>query len=78
MGSHFIKYISLNGYDKIMAGLGTNLHDFLVNIDFLHLHLSNTFDGIKSPSFRVSHNHQGTMKLLYSSPRKGIQMKTSF
>lgn len=71
LGNHFIKYVCFQGYDKILRSLGTNLHDFLANIDYLHEHLSNVFVGMRAPSFRITHGSEGTMHLHYHSERKG-------
>lgn len=72
VGSHFIKYICKLGYDKILFSLGNNLHDFLANIDFVHLHLNHVFIGMQNPSFRITHSEEGTMRLFYHSDRKGL------
>ena len=72
LGNHFIKYVSEQGYQKMLKNLGANLHDFLANIDFLHEHLQNVFIGADFPSFRVSHSTEGSMTLHYNSHRKGL------
>ncbi|KAH7645410.1 guanylate cyclase soluble subunit beta-1-like [Dermatophagoides farinae] len=72
LGSHLIKFLSLNGYEKILKSLGTNLHDFLAYTDSLHEHLNHFFVGMKSPSFRVTHSKDGSMRLFYHSQRKGL------
>ncbi|OTF75674.1 hypothetical protein BLA29_002519 [Euroglyphus maynei] len=72
LGSHFIKFLSFNGYDQILKSLGTNLHDFIAYSDSLHEHLSHFFVGMKSPSFRVTHSKEGSMYLSYYSQRKGL------
>ena len=75
LGNHFIKYVCFNGYDKILRSLGTNLHDYLANIDYLHEHLSNVFVGMSAPSFRITHSSGGTMLLHYHSDRRGKRIK---
>jgi guanylate cyclase soluble subunit beta len=71
-GNHFLKYCQKNGYDKILRVLGSNLHDFLTNLDNLHDHLATIYPGMRAPSFRVTHANDGTMHLHYYSEREGL------
>lgn len=72
-GNHFLSYCQKNGYDKILRVLGSNLHDFLTNLDNLHDHLGSIYPGMRAPSFRVTQNHDGSMHLHYYSERKGLE-----
>ena len=38
-GEYFVGYVSKQGYDRLMACLGSNLAHFLLNLNNLHLHL---------------------------------------
>jgi len=71
-GTHFLSYCQKNGYDQILQVLGSNLHDFLTNLDNLHDHLSSTYPGMRAPSFRVTNSSDGAMHLHYYSERKGL------
>ncbi|CAG2106918.1 unnamed protein product, partial [Medioppia subpectinata] len=71
-GNHFLKYTQINGYDKLLRVLGSNLYDFLTNLDNLHDHLSSIYPGMRAPSFRVTNTSEGSMHLHYYSERKGL------
>lgn len=43
----------LQGYDKLMACLGSNLAEFLGNLNNLHLHLSTTYPAMLAPRFKA-------------------------
>lgn len=53
-GKHFLVYCQQNGYDQILRVLGSNLFDFLTNLDNLHDHLGSIYPGMRAPSFRVT------------------------
>lgn len=53
-GKHFLVYCQKNGYDQILRVLGSNLYDFLTNLDNLHDHLASIYPGMRAPSFRVT------------------------
>lgn len=53
-GKHFLIYCQKNGYDQILRVLGSNLYDFLTNLDNLHDHLASIYPGMRAPSFRVT------------------------
>lgn len=55
-GRHFLVYCQKNGYDQILRVLGSNLYDFLTNLDNLHDHLASIYPGMRAPSFRVTRN----------------------
>lgn len=58
-GKHFLVYCQKNGYDQILRVLGSNLYDFLTNLDNLHDHLASIYPGMRAPSFRVT-RHMNT------------------
>ncbi|KAG9508491.1 Guanylate cyclase soluble subunit beta-2 [Fragariocoptes setiger] len=53
-GEHFLLYCQKNGFDQILRVLGSNLYDFLTNLDNLHDHLASIYPGMRAPSFRVT------------------------
>lgn len=66
-GKHFLVYCQKNGYDQILRVLGSNLYDFLTNLDNLHDHLASIYPGMRAPSFRVTRHintnrHQSSLK----------------
>lgn len=44
--------LCLQGYTKLLKVLGSNLPEFLSNLNSLHSHLLATFPGMMAPSFR--------------------------
>ncbi|KAL3178258.1 hypothetical protein MRX96_038768 [Rhipicephalus microplus] len=52
--------------------LGSNMADFLTNLDNLHDHLASTYPGMRAPSFRVTPGPSGQILLHYYSDRKGL------
>lgn len=61
-GKHFLVYCQKNGYDQILRVLGSNLFDFLTNLDNLHDHLASIYPGMRAPSFRVTRHLNGPRK----------------
>ncbi|KAH9373188.1 hypothetical protein HPB48_004933 [Haemaphysalis longicornis] len=53
-GEHFLYFCQQHGYDHILRVLGSNMADFLTNLDNLHDHLASTYPGMRAPSFRVT------------------------
>lgn len=72
LGCHFLYFCQQHGYDHILRVLGSNLTDFLTNLDNLHDHLASTYPGMSAPSFRVSPGPMGSLHLHYCSERKGL------
>lgn len=62
-GKHFLVYCQKNGYDQILRVLGSNLYDFLTNLDNLHDHLASIYPGMRAPSFRVTRHINKTGSL---------------
>ncbi|RWS31956.1 guanylate cyclase beta 1 subunit-like protein [Leptotrombidium deliense] len=71
-GTYFLEYCQNNGYDQILRVLGSNLPDFLTNLDNLHDHLGSIYPGMRAPSFRVTTTENGVLHLHYYSERKGL------
>ncbi|KAH7967804.1 hypothetical protein HPB52_002554 [Rhipicephalus sanguineus] len=72
-GEHFLYFCQQHGYDHILRVLGSNMADFLTNLDNLHDHLASTYPGMRAPSFRVTPGPSGQILLHYYSDRKVVQ-----
>ncbi|XP_064483255.1 guanylate cyclase soluble subunit beta-1-like [Ornithodoros turicata] len=72
LGCHFLFFCQQHGYDKILRVLGSNLTDFLTNLDNLHDHLAGSYPGMSAPSFRVTPGPLGSIHLHYCSQRRGL------
>nr|XP_037276525.1 LOW QUALITY PROTEIN: guanylate cyclase soluble subunit beta-1-like [Rhipicephalus microplus] len=66
-GEHFLYFCQQHGYDHILRVLGSNMADFLTNLDNLHDHLASTYPGMRAPSFRVTPGPSGEILLHYYS-----------
>ncbi|KAH6936778.1 hypothetical protein HPB50_021521 [Hyalomma asiaticum] len=73
-GEHFLYFCQQHGYDHILRVLGSNMADFLTNLDNLHDHLASTYPGMRAPSFRVTPGPSGQILLHYYSDRKGASV----
>ena len=71
-GEQFIQFCHEAGYGKILTCLAPNLKDFLATLDTLHEHLTDTYPGMKPPSFTCSENESGLIVTYYSS-RMGLE-----
>ena len=71
-GEQFIQFCHEAGYGKILSCLAPNLKDFLATLDTLHEHLTDTYPGMKPPSFTCSENESGLI-VTYDSARMGLE-----
>ena len=71
-GEQFIQFCHEAGYGKILTCLAPNLKDFLATLDTLHEHLTDTYPGMKPPSFTCSENESGLI-VTYDSARMGLE-----
>ncbi|XP_059845309.1 guanylate cyclase soluble subunit beta-2-like [Hypanus sabinus] len=71
-GEHFFVFCKRSGYDLMLRTLGSNLMEFIENLDFLHRYLSLSYQEMNAPSFRVEKNEDNSMLLHYYSDRRGL------
>ena len=71
-GGYLVSYFVKNGYQGLLSVLGSNLFEFLNNLDFLHAHLQKAFPKARFPHFSVRDDDDGTYFLHYFSYRKGL------
>lgn len=50
-GAYFMTYCADNGYDNLLQSLGSNLGEWLSNVNMLHDHLEPTFADYVAPKF---------------------------
>jgi len=72
-GEHWVLYTAREGYGEMLAMFGSNLRQFLLNLDNLHSHVGLTFPQLRPPAFEVE-DIEGTdsMLLHYRSERTGL------
>ncbi|ELV12728.1 Guanylate cyclase soluble subunit beta-1 [Tupaia chinensis] len=73
-GKMFFVFCQESGYDTILRVLGSNVREFLQNLDALHDHLATIYPGMRAPSFRCTDAEKGRGLILhYYSEREGLQ-----
>ncbi|KAK3507538.1 hypothetical protein QTP70_028180 [Hemibagrus guttatus] len=73
-GKMFFEFCQESGYDTILRVLGSNVREFLQNLDALHDHLGTIYPGMRAPSFRCTDAEKGSSLILhYYSEREGLQ-----
>ncbi|XP_051784123.1 guanylate cyclase soluble subunit beta-1 isoform X2 [Erpetoichthys calabaricus] len=73
-GKMFFEFCQESGYDTILRVLGSNVREFLQNLDALHDHLATIYPGMRAPSFRCTDAEKGNNLILhYYSERDGLQ-----
>ena len=72
-GEHWVLYTAQEGYGQMLSMFGTNLEEFLLNLDNLHSHVGLTFPALRPPSFQVERlaGERGLL-LHYRSERAGL------
>jgi guanylate cyclase soluble subunit beta len=74
-GAFFVQYVRDEGYDNLLRCQGSNLKDFMANINAMHQHLQNTFPNkMTMPQFWVEDDasEDGTLLLHYQSKRGSL------
>jgi hypothetical protein len=72
-GEHWVLYTAQEGYGQMLSMFGSNLEEFLLNLDNLHSHVGLTFPALRPPSFEVERIEGGQGLLLhYRSQRTGL------
>ena len=71
-GEYWVLYTGREGYGALMTATGSNLEEFLTNLDNLHSRVSTTFTELSPPSFRTEVVASDTLRLHYYSHRPGL------
>jgi len=71
-GEWWVLYTAQEGYGPLLDASGSNLRDFLMNLDALHARVALTMPQLKPPRFRVVDVDPSTMRLEYYSTRQGL------
>ncbi|EDV24635.1 uncharacterized protein TRIADDRAFT_25317 [Trichoplax adhaerens] len=73
-GRFFVSFCEELGYKRILEVMGSNLFEFINNLDSLHDHLATIYSGMKAPSFRCKYNSDNdTITLHYYSTRPNLE-----
>ncbi|MCP9777654.1 MULTISPECIES: heme NO-binding domain-containing protein [unclassified Cyanobium] len=71
-GEFWVTYTAAQGYGPLMEMAGSNLPEFLRNLDDLHARVGVNFPQLVPPSFDTEEPEEGTMHLHYHSQRQGL------
>jgi hypothetical protein len=71
-GEYWVLYTAAEGYGSLLNASGTNLREFLMNLDALHARVALTMPALKPPRFRLIDVDANTMRLEYHSTRQGL------
>ena len=73
-GEHWVLFTAQEGYGQMLSMFGSDLKEFLLNLDNLHSHVAMTFPDLRPPSFEVEEVEGGGDSLLlhYRSVRVGL------
>ena len=71
-GQYWMKYTAEQGYGGALEFAGSNLQEFLGNLDEMHARISLTFPELVPPSFELEVHDDGEWELHYHSERAGL------
>ncbi|GLI69453.1 hypothetical protein VaNZ11_014066 [Volvox africanus] len=71
-GQYFVNYVIKQGYTRLLQSLGSNIAEFLANLNNLHLHLTMGFPSMVAPAFRVEKVTSTSLLLHYHSIRPAL------
>ncbi|PNW71315.1 hypothetical protein CHLRE_16g649050v5 [Chlamydomonas reinhardtii] len=71
-GAYFVNYVIKQGYLRLLQSLGSNIAEFLANLNNLHLHLTMGFPSMVAPAFRVEEVTGTSLLLHYHSVRPAL------
>ena len=71
-GEYWTVYSAEKGFGHLLNFAGSNLVDFLNNLDHMHTRVKLTFPELEPPSFRCTDVTDGSLRLHYHSKRPGL------
>jgi len=71
-GEYWTTYTIEEGYADLLEMMGSNLDEFLDNLDSMHMRITATMPGLVMPSFRREAAGDGSSVLYYESKREGL------
>ena len=72
LGELWVTYTVQEGYGDVMAATGTNLREFLGNLNEMHGRVEVIFEQLRPPVFRVEDVSDTEYRLFYASERSGL------
>ncbi|MDX2366885.1 MAG: heme NO-binding domain-containing protein [Colwellia sp.] len=71
-GKHWILFTAKEGYGDLLKTSGTNIREFLGNLDTMHSRIASTMTDLKPPSFECIDINDKKLQVLYYSDRQGL------
>ena len=71
-GEYWVLYTGREGYGHLFDIAGSNLLDFLSNLDALHTRIGTNFPHLVPPSFQCETIDANTLRMHYHTDRKGL------
>jgi guanylate cyclase soluble subunit beta len=72
-GETWIEHTAASGYENVLNLAGSNMVDFLYNLNLVHSRISHLMPDMRPPSFKVKKESAKTIQLLYQSDRLGME-----
>ena len=72
-GEQWISYTAASGYQNVLDLGGSNMVDFLYNLNELHSKITHLMPSMRPPVFKVKNEFVTRIELLYYSERPGLQ-----
>ena len=72
IGKLWITYIFKEGYGDVITATGTNLREFLTNLNEMHCRIEIVFTKMRAPQFRIEDVSDTEFRLCYASERSGL------
>ena len=71
-GEYWILYTADEGYGQLLNLSGSNLKEFLGNLNMLHDRITNIMPDLEPPKFTVREIDDNKIELIYESDRDGL------
>ena len=72
LGELWVTYTVQEGYGDVMAATGTNMREFLANLNEMHGRIEVIFEQLRPPMFRIEDVSDAEYRLFYASERSGL------
>ena len=71
-GEYWILYTADEGYGQLLNLSGSDLKEFLGNLNMLHDRITNIMPDLEPPKFTVKEVDENKVELIYESDREGL------
>ncbi len=72
-GEQWISHTAAHGYGNVLNLAGSNMVDFLHNLNVIHSKITNLMPEMKPPVFEIKREFVTRVELLYKSERTGLE-----